>query len=780
MNEKQKKLAIGCLLHDFGKLLYRYNDGRNHSTSGYEYLKKLPAMENEREILNCVKFHHAGHLESADVENNDICYIAYIADNIASASDRRKKETAEGGFVRNISSESIFNILNHNNGQSVYKPYVLSAEAEINYPTEDNVEYNEEFYGKIVDNIKNSLMGIEFTDEYVNSLLQLLECNLSFIPSSTQVGELRDISLYDHLKLTAAFGLCIEQYLDEKNIYDYETELFKNAQTFYDKKAFRICSIDMSGIQSFIYNISSEGALKGLRARSFYLELLMEHCVDELLERCNLCRANVMYTGGGHTYIIMPATEKNKIEINNFENELNRWFIKIFGIELFAAMGYCDCSSNDLKNCPDGSYKEIFRTVSSLISEKKLKRYTAENILEFNAPKNADHSRECKICSRSDMLNDESECIICSGLKKLSDMIISDKSRFFAIVKETKKDCVPMPFDCYAAAYTENELVELMKNESGKYVRAFSKNKGYTGYKIASNMWVGDYAAEKSFHDLAENSGIIRKDKKLGIKRLAVLRADVDNLGQAFVSGFDGKNNSITRTAVFSRKLSEFFKLHINNILSNAQFQLYSDKKEKKRNAVIVYAGGDDVFVIGGWDDIIGFAVDLYNSLKKFAQGTLTISAGIGIYSEKFPISSMASKTGELEDNSKKYNNNQKNAVTLFDENSVFSWDDFINSVIGEKLRALQSYIDMDGDHAKAMLYNMLSLIRAKEEDNKLNIARFAYLLARLRPDKEQPEEKIESYNVFAEKMYEWVRSENDCKELITAIYIYVYMYRER
>ena len=84
----------------------------------------------------------------------------------------------------------------------------------------------------------------------------------------------------------------------------------------------------------------------------------------------------------------------------------------------------------------------------------------------------------------------------------------------------------------------------------------------------------------------------------------------MDNLGQAFVAGFEDKNTSISRTTTFSRKLSEFFKLHINYILRNPEFHLGKDAPQQ-RNALIVYSGGDDVFLIGAWDDVIGFAVDL-------------------------------------------------------------------------------------------------------------------------------------------------------------------------
>lgn len=43
--------------------------------------------------------------------------------------------------------------------------------------------------------------------------LSVLEANLTYIPSSTSKRELADISLYDHVKMTAAIASCIEQYL---------------------------------------------------------------------------------------------------------------------------------------------------------------------------------------------------------------------------------------------------------------------------------------------------------------------------------------------------------------------------------------------------------------------------------------------------------------------------------------------------------------------------------------------------------------------------------------
>ena len=47
---------------------------------------------------------------------------------------------------------------------------------------------------------------------------------------------------------------------------------------------------------------------------------------------------------------------------------------------------------------------------------------------------------------------------------------------------------------------------------------------------------------------------------------------------------------------------------------------------------MIVYSGGDDVFLAGAWNEVIAVFMDLRKSLERFTQGTLTISGGIGVY----------------------------------------------------------------------------------------------------------------------------------------------------
>lgn len=776
MEKNKAGLAIGSILHDAGKLLYRYNDMRDHSTSGYDLLKDIVT---ESEVLDCVRYHHGSALKSADVRNDALCYITYIADNIAAFSDRRKNGSCEGGSVRDISCESVFNKLNGADHSATYPPVMLTENNEVNYPSETEKQYSEEFYGKVIDELKNALQVMEFNAGYIDSLCEVFEACTSYIPSSAGEGGSRDISFYDYVKLTSALSMCIYDYLKSEGISDYRNELFENAEKFYDKKAFLLYSADISGIQSFIYNIGSKGALKGLRARSFWLELAVSSAVDDLLERLSLARCNVMYVGGGHTYIILPNTDSVKSEIRQFEKELNQWLIDNFGSELFIGGSYCECSANALRNRPVGSYGDIFKEVSRKISAAKVNRYSAADIIKLNTPKaGSDKERECLVCRRSDRLVKYSGmdcCEVCSSLFTLSDSIIGDES-FFAVLskKPADKASVMLPFGKFLTVDDEEGLNDRIKNDS-TYLRSYVKNKMYTGRRTVSRIWVGDYCAEKDFY------GLIQKCE--GIKRLGVFRADIDNLGQAFINGFDSSYSTISRTAELSSKLSLFFKHDINSILRTPEFKVYHELAEC-RNVTIVYSGGDDVFAVGSWEDIIGFAVDLRNAFRKFSLGTLSISGGIGVFPEKYPIYEMACETGSLEDISKTKLKNengtpQKDSITLFDENSCYRWDTLIGKVIGEKLKTLRMFLDGNEEKGKAMLYNMLSLINEKDDGSRLNLARFACLIARMTPEKKDDAELSKKYSDFRRRIYGWINDDEDRRQLVTAIYLYVYSIRD-
>ena len=169
---------------------------------GYEFLKELGV--NNKSVLDSVHYHHGKLLAHAQIPDDSIAYIVYIADNISAATDRRKREDGGFGFKPQIPMQSVFNILNGNKEEYFYKPISLNDEKVINMPVDEEPRFDEQYYQNVIRNLKDTVQGIDLNrEEYISSLLSALEAYLSYIPSSTSTGELVDISLYDHVKLTA-------------------------------------------------------------------------------------------------------------------------------------------------------------------------------------------------------------------------------------------------------------------------------------------------------------------------------------------------------------------------------------------------------------------------------------------------------------------------------------------------------------------------------------------------------------------------------------------------
>ncbi|MBC7075732.1 MAG: type III-A CRISPR-associated protein Cas10/Csm1 [Syntrophomonadaceae bacterium] len=812
MYDRLYKLTVGALLHDIGKIVYRASqiDSRAHPVSGQALLSQYIDDPQINEIL---LYHHGKDLKNAALNPDSLAYIVYYADNVAAATDRREAEDENTyGFDPGLPQASVFNLLNNNTSNYKYK--AVAAE-NINFPCEiDRIDAA--VYNRIVQDLKMRLNAVKWEPEYINSLLELNEAHLSYVPSSTLLSEVADISLYDHHRLTAAVAACIYIYLLNQDRTNFKAELLDGEQAFRNKKAFMMFSCDISGIQQFIYTIASKRALKALRSRSFYLEILLEHIVDTLLKAVSLSRANLIYTGGGHAYMLLPNTEQVKETLQNILNNINKWFITKMGTSLFIAYAFETCSSNDLMNIPyqQSPYRSIFQRLSRKISEHKMKRYDADNIRLLNSTLVENTGRECSNCGAASMLLDQEDiCHICNSLIDLSREIIRPDSLIVTTSQRiSNRSSMILPAgdgkDCYLYVMSEEDLKKVIEKEGQDILAIYAKNKMYTGYKYSTKLWMGDYyyttdGDMSSFEELAQQSK--------GIERLAVLRADVDNLGAAFVSGFIREKEkdeyernrylTLSRTASLSRQLSMFFKYHINNLLRGQiqeiqRFRLSGDDARSAKKAVIVYSGGDDMFIVGAWDQVIELAVDLRRAFKQYTADALSFSAGIGMYPSKYPVSRMAEEVGQLEKEAK--NTDGKNALALFgvellpDDRGeyqrvvrhLYKWDDFTESVTGQKLRVLQEYfsqntLDEEGG-GNSFLYKLMNCI-VQAENDRINIARYAYLLSRMAPaGQDVSDEQRTRYREFASKMYEWILDHKDRKELLTAINLFIYLTRKK
>ena len=71
------------------------------------------------------------------------------------------------------------------------------------------------------------------------------------------------------------------------------------------------------------------------------------------------------------------------MQIQKFQEELKEWLLKQFQTDLFVAFGYVQCTGNAFRNVPEGSYTELFRKMSKMLSLQKQHRYTAIEIIRL-------------------------------------------------------------------------------------------------------------------------------------------------------------------------------------------------------------------------------------------------------------------------------------------------------------------------------------------------------------------------------------------------------------
>ena len=677
-------------------------------------------------------------------------------------------------------------------------------------------------YEALLNKIKSHFITKDISQISINQLLQIIEEGFSYLPSSTNRAEVCDISLYVHSKITSAVASCMKLYFDEQQIQDYKKYCFNSgSKIFRNEKIYLLVSGDISGIQDFIYTIPSKGALKTLRGRSLYINLLLEEFIDEYLEQIGLSRANVLYSGGGHFYILAPNIEDTKKAIDKLQAKMNRWLMENIGINLYLAIGIAECSANNLmKSEAQGN---LFATVNKKLKDDKTIRYSKdEDFLEyiFNVEKEEDTAKkECNICHNLvDKLwkynsDEEIACEFCLNLYKLGQDILTQDLVF--VISEEKIDGGIKIFGKDKDLYLYAVNIEDIDMFKGKILRIYSKN-NLLENDLAIRLYLADYSAKNendevmTFDDLAKSS--CKTDK--GIKRLGVLRLDVDDLGIAFSSGFVSDKDKIednlryatlSRYADLSKDISMFFKVAINKICAGdltgcvdfeeKAFNIFGIAKAPKRKVNIIYAGGDDLFLVGAWDEVLEVAIDINRAFKQFTNGKLTLSAGMAMFSPTYPISKMAEIAGLLVQMSK--NRKDKNSIALFGMETnlkangqleckhIYTWADFEMKVCKEKMNYLLARLSFDGDKfnklsvGKSLIYRLMDLIQLADED-KLNIARFAYVLARMQPKQDKDEQKRKVYEDFVSKMYQWINNNEDKKQLATALNLLVYYLRDK
>ena len=865
-------LVKGALLHDIGKVVYRSGKvSEDAATAGATFLRSYTQQE---EIVQCAQYHHKKQLESVNVCDDSFVYLVHEAIQLTSGDDYHEFEEGNPTDIQSFDSTlpltSVFYTFAGKKSESPrsYELCSFDLMKDMNYPieakkntkidkknskihkgcpTDESSIASRQAYVNLYDTLKQSFDAKSIDAMTVNELLQTYENITSYVPVDIMRQKRSDVSLYMHSKLTAAIATSLKLYYDDQGVYNYKESCFTEAEENRNQEAFMMISADISGIQDFIYTVPSKGALKSLRGRSVYLEIFLESVIDSLLEELNLTRCNIIYSGGGHFYILAPNTERAKKVVADTQDSVNTWLLEHVGTKLYIAMGTASCCGRDLRN--GKMLHKLFADARRNADNSKMTRYNEVSLQDLFNPNSSLNTvrvgdRECSICHTSSVdlqPYGDRECSICHT-SSVELQLYGDRRTFacsmcdslFKLGEGLVQKCdvllgIAHPHEELEAMYSipiydKDQMflyiipqVQMEKfRDTVNWKRLYLINATSTGTYVANRLWLADYVARKEntsvyeFSELAKLCG----DEDVGVERLGVLRADVDNLGAAFINGFINdkskhtyKFNTFSRYADLSRALSMFFKVGVNQIVAgasgsdiNERYHLWDDFGEKKGHIHVIYSGGDDLFLLGPWDELLEVGIDIRNRLQEFSDGKVTISAGLGIFAPSFPIIKMAEITGELESTAKDMP--MKDSIALFGFSTmnmgnvpecqhVYTWDDLINSVIQDKFKFFQKVfaisrqgIDEDKEglpFSRTAIYRIMELLEEIVNSNSDTIynARLLYTLARMEPIHGTDTQK-KIYQEFVSSMYGWITTKKTAKEALTAFYILVYSLREK
>lgn len=717
-----KEFMVASLLHDIGYFWKITGENQSHSELGARFIKEyLP------EYLPCAEIIQNHHTPQDEYQEK-----IQQADMLSSLS----KETEDVHQLLSPFSQITFQEESHT--PLKYVPvHLLSLQEEHIFPQENLSQKYRELWNHFLTEFQD--LPKENFFAFSTSLLYLLQKYTWCVPSPSP----DNISLFDHLKITTALASCL----------------------WCDPEEFLLIGGDISGVQDFIYTITSKRAAQSLKGRSLFLELLNDCIAHYILFKLELPLTNILYCGGGNFFILAPASRTEEIE--EMRIKILERLLSFSTGELYLALDFIQFNKSDIEDPQNLTEKWV--DLKEKLHERKKRKYeeilTSDNFLRVFGPFEKGGVEDiCEVCKKEskEFIEDEDvkKCLLCNSFERLT------------------KDLV-------RARYLVETYKEKEQEDSKKGINKLFINFGFTFELVSSLDDIEDINAEKVIVYTIQDTNFLStidpvfaqgfrfmpnviptekdengikhilsldalKDESGGLQRLGVLRADVDNLGQILSMGLP--EFTLSSLSQVSQLLTLFFQGYLSH---------YIDSKYKNR-MYVVYSGGDDCFIVGPWNEIFTLADELHEKFTEFTcfNEDMTLSAGISLIHHKFPIYKGANLAGGALEKAK---DNGKNKITLFDID--FHWEREFQRI--KTLKNILINALTEKKVSRALLYRLSETYADfnsfKMELNKGNIAthriwRLFYIISRFakkhkEAQKELSEIRDHYYNIIWENI---------------------------
>jgi CRISPR-associated protein Csm1 len=425
----------------------------------------------------------------------------------------------------------------------------------------------------------------------------------------------------------------LKEYLDMSEFTRPVTDVQEQGQNML------LLGGDFSGIQKYIYKIASKQAGRSLKGRSFYLHLLSDSIVRFLMKKLGLKEDSVVYNSGGSFYLTLPDTEQNRQIIEEAALEIETRLFDAHGTDLYLALAYVPMSVDGKPKNLRNAWTELFDKRNQQKTHK-FWRLLSQDPDRFFVPfmKGGDFVRDSVTGEELDEPATQSKEGLVLG-KITSDQIEIGKALQTC-------DCM-LVTDSPVPAWNDLPYIT-PANLGSTYFFVQSKDlpqwkKKVPDVEVEQRSLKGSVKWVRTFEELSEGT---RMD------RLGVLRMDVDNLGVLFQQGIPAECATLGRYKQLSHKFDYFFSDYLHNI----------QKDVAKESSLVIYSGGDDLFIVGAWDHTIALAKQIREDFRTYTKGDarFSISGGIAIVENKFPIMKGAELSAREEHKAKTHTVNSK------------------------------------------------------------------------------------------------------------------------
>jgi len=651
LNETELVTLAG-LLHDIGKLRQRCKDSKSIDEYNYGFAKKdnrYIHAAHTAQAIDEIGFNDFKDLSvtAASHHKDDLLGFEKIIQEADHLSSSERKERDESDNFKRSKLLSIFSEISLSTTPEKFYFDVQSFNENITMPDEVKeyksqdiaMEKYEKLYDSFVSDVKEANLSFSNSFQDFLTLKTILEKYTTFVPSSSY-KTYPDVSLFDHMHSTAAIA----------------TALYKSEK----KDKFILIQGDFTSIQNFIFSKSGESNKymgKILRAKSFFVTIATETIALKICKELGLTPLSIIMNGGGKFTILSPSTPSVYKILEDIRDNVNREFAKINYLQTKFVITFVE---DNFENLAYGKCSEVFKKLALQFERDKLKIDPGIDVFDDYID-NLKGKNLCESCGVVPQISPDKElCIYCDKFRKIGERLSKAKYVEIDLNKGifeginlsdqiTHSECI-----YYSLDETQNYAVKRISN----YLPVFSEkdinDKRYSliEEKIES-IKAGDV---KSFYHIAVEGLKHKEDAFYGRKYLAILKADIDNLGQIFVNGFKNgstDNSTISRIVSLSRLTDFFFTTLLKKRI-----------REKYPNVYTVFAGGDDLFLIGHYSDIVnlqGEIIDMFNNFTK--NEDFHMSYAIRLTNVNVPIVQMADFAEEDLDLAKK---DEKNATVVF------------------------------------------------------------------------------------------------------------------